>query len=246
MNKNESKKSAKTEQTENAQHVETVKEPDAQSPSGISLEGPGNDDTPVDGEGCEVVTVIIVSHSDEQAGLMALSVKKNLIGVDADIHAVTGSNLEDTLAETLAGHLPHCQTERIVLMTDGMVILNPVTLSDVGMVKAVKVAGAISFDTRTPVLMHKSALDALLKEAIADQKPYIDVVDTYFRGTLPEIYRPVLLGDWKTDPWLLPIISENPSVERIKVFAEWKKFAIINPQSWSDELVEFLKERFTE
>jgi len=246
MKKNGSKKSANTEQSEMLESVAVAAAPDTQPVERAALEGPGTDDIPTDGEGCEAVTVVIVSHDEKQAGLMAISVKKNLVGVNADIHIVPGPDLKDTLAETLAEHLPHCQTERIILMTDGMVILNPVTLSDVGMVKAIKDGGIASFNTFTPVLMHKSALETLLKEAVADDKPYIDIIDTYFRGTLPEGYRPMVLGEWHSDHWLLPVISRNPPIEKLQAFAKWKKFMIVGSQSWSNDLVKFLEERFAE
>lgn len=245
MKKNESKKSA-AKQPENTQSVETVETPDTQSPSGAAVEGPGNDDAPADGEGCEAVTVVILEHDEQHALLAARSVKKNLLGVDALVVRLEGKD-GATDAQMLYRFVTEAiQSERIILMTDGMMILNPVTLGDISVVKAVNRGGVPDYNVQMPVLMHRSALEELLKKALDDDRPYIDVVNEYFHGTLPEDYRPLLLGDWKTDPWVLPVISKNPPVERIKAFAEWKKFAAIGSQSWSDGLVKFLEERFAE
>ena len=90
MKKNESK-------SKTTESVETPETPDTQSETRTEVERPA--DTPTDGEGCEGVTVIIAAIA--YGALMAQSVKKNLTGVDADIHLVTEENLRDTLVETL-------------------------------------------------------------------------------------------------------------------------------------------------
>ena len=234
MKKNESK-------SKTTESVETPETPDTQSETRTEVERPA--DTPTDGEGCEGVTVIIAAIA--YGALMAQSVKKNLTGVDADIHLVTEENLRDTLVETLTEHMPHVKTERIILMTDGMMILNPVTLGDIACVKAKKVGGVLNFSTNTPVLMHKSALSALLSEAAESGLDHIDVIDSYFKGTLHEGFSPVILGEWKSDPWLLPAVTKNPSIEAVGKYAKWKKFMHISPDSWSDDLVKYLEDRFS-
>lgn len=236
MKKNESK-------SKTTEPVETPEAPDTQSETRTDVERPA--DTPTDGEGCEGVTVIIVAGNKAHGALMAHSVQKYLTGVDADIHLVTEENLRDTLAETLAEHLPYVKTERIILMTDGMVILNPVTLGDIACVKAKKVGEVFDFSTNIPVLMHKSALNTLLSEAAESGLDHIDVIDSYFKGTLPEGFSPVILGEWKSDPWLLPAVTRNPSIEAVGKYAKWKKFMHISPDSWSDDLVKYLEDRFS-
>jgi hypothetical protein len=220
---------------------------DAETPdttSGGNVERPS--DAPADGKGCEGVTVVIITDNEAHGRLMALSVSQHLIGVDADIHLVTGEQLRDTLAETLAAHMPHIETERIILMTDGMILLNPVMLADVAVVKATMAGGHCCFSTATPVLMHKSALQVFLDTLAKEQLLHTDVADAYFRGTLPEGFRPLQIDDWKTDPWLLPVVSKNPNIEAVRKFASWKKFMHVGPDSWSDDLVKFLEERFPE
>ena len=252
MKKNGSKttkKSAATaaapaEQPENTQQVAAVETPETKPEAGADVEGPA--DAPSDGEGCESVTVVIVAKNEDYGVLMGHSANKNLIGVDADIHLVTGEHLRNTLIETLAEHMPHIKTERIILMTDGMVILNPVTLGDIAVVKAKKVGEALNYNTGLPVLMHLSALKALLTEAKETGLDHIDVVDAYFRGTLPEDFKPVILGEWHSDLWLLPVISKNPSIGAIEKYAQWKKFMHVGPDSWSGGLMKFLEKRFPE
>lgn len=232
MTEDENKNSAAVkEQPENTESMETSKAPDSQS--GTIVEGPS--DTPADGEGCESVTIVIIAHDEKRGELMARSVKKNLVGVDAYVHLVTGENVKDTYVETLAEHLKFVNTERIILMTDGMFILNPVTIHNIGVRK--------SPATNMPVLMYKSVLEPLLKEMVADI-PYADVADTYAEASTE--VAPIIVGDWKTDPWLLPLISKNPSIEAVGKFAKWKMFMHVGPESWSDDLLKFLEERFPE
>lgn len=250
MKKNESK-TAKTDQqhvdseAKGTESVATVETPDTAPATGTAVAGP---DAPADGEGCESVTVVILSHRPDTCHLSPCSVRKNLTGVDAEILMVptTGADID-----ALLGCLPQVETERIILMTDSMVILNPVTLGDVQVVKAVKAGTAdngsmiLNFDTKTPVLMHKSALEPLL-EAMKEDLPYGNVTDTYFKGVLPEGHQPLLMGDWHSDPWLLPAVSRNPSTEALEKYGRWKKFMHVGPDSWSESVVQFLEQRFPE
>jgi len=262
MTKKSEKKSAeKTEKVEKTTVEQptveqpTVEQPEADQPEAEQPEAEQpateqpeaeqpTDNAPADGKGCEAVTVVIVATDENRGAIIGNSVQKNLVGVDADIHLVTGEHLRDTLQETLLEHLSHIKTERIILVTDGMLFLNPVTLGDVAVIKALEIGDALNYNTKLPVLMHKSVLESLLKEAKTSGLDHIDVVDAYFKGTVPEGFRPLLLGKWETDPWLLPVISENPSVEAISKYAQWKKFAHIGPNSWSDDVLNFFVERF--
>lgn len=236
-------KTATEQQSENTKSVAAAEAPDTESETGTDMAG---QDVPRDGEGCESVTVVIIASDEKHLALMGRSVKENLKGVDADIHGVTGDNLKDTLVETLAEHLQHVGTERIILMTEGMVILNPVMLGDVSVVKAVKDGQYLDFLTKTPVLMHKSALQDLIDALVKDDRLHSDVVNDYFPGILPTNFMPILIGDWTKDPWLLPVISKDPNIAIVKKYAEWKKFMHIGPDSWSDGMVRFLEERFPE
>ncbi|MBQ8936960.1 MAG: hypothetical protein IJ569_06795 [Prevotella sp.] len=242
MKEDESKNATTAEeQPKDAQSVEGIETPD--TTAGTAMEGPG-DDAPADGQGCEAVTVVIVCQDPEKGALAAQSVKKNLVGVDADIHVVSEDNLRGTLPETLLEHLPHCKTERIILMTDGQMILNPVTLGAVACVKAKGVGGIDDYDAGMPVMMMKSVLEQLLPEMVGNL-PYGSVVHEYFSRALPMV-RPLPVGDWKIDPWLLPVVSKNPNVVVLSQMASWKKFIHVGPGSWTAGVTKFLEERFAE
>lgn len=199
---------------------------------------------PRDGEGREGVTVVIIARDRDQGTLMGRSVYKNLTGVDADIHLVTEEHLRDTDLHTLLDHLPHVHTERIILMTDGMVMLNPVLLGDIACVKAVKKGDYLDYNTLMPVLMHKSALQQLL-DSIKDEKPHADIVNEYFHGCMPDGFQPVVLRSWREECWLMPVVSKNPNTDALRQWGKRQKFAHIGPESWSDDLVKYLEERFS-
>ena len=248
--KNETKNAeAAEEQPTKTEPVATVETPDTTTTAGDDVERPADipadipADEPKDGQGVESVTVIVIAHQETRGYLACKSVEKYLHGVDCDVHLVSDEHLRENLVETLKEHLPYIKTERIILMTENMVILNPITLGDIAVVKAKAVGTVLDFNTGMPVLMHKSALQALISEAVEAGRLDIDVVNTYFGGTLPEGFRPLVLGEWKKDPWLLPVVSQSPSVDAIAKYAEWKKFAVISDVSWSDDVVYFLKQR---
>jgi len=234
MKKNESK-SKKT------QPVETLETPNTQSETRTDVERPA--DTPSDGEGCESVTVIIVTDNEIHGELMAHSVKKNLIGVDADIHLVTGENLRNTLVETLMEHMPHVKTERIILMTDSMVILNPVTIYEIGVRKAVQITpNLLSFQTNTPMLMHKSVLLPLLDD-MRQNSPYADVMDTYGQCVNTDV-EPLIMKPWNADRWLLPVVSKAPFASTIAHWAATQRFMHIQSRPWPNTVEKFLEDRF--
>jgi len=225
--KNETKSSAKSEQQAAVEAPATV-------------ETPAVTETPTDSKGCEAVTVIVIESEDFAGDIAVRSVKQNLKGVDADIQVVKG----DLDVETLKSSLDFVQTERIIIMTANMIILNPVLLSDIALVKAKKMGNTITANTGMPVMVHKSALEVLLKEAEEANQPHIDILDTYFPNTVPTGFTPFILGDWNKDPFVLPVVSKNPSIEAISKFAEWKKFMHIGPDSWSEDLKAYLENRF--
>lgn len=227
--KNNEPKNAKaaTEQPQDAQPVETVKTPDT--------------DTPLDGEGCEAVSVVIIhSGSDKQLDLVRRSVERNLREVDAQI-VVLPLAPESTVEKILSEQLAEIGTERIVLMDDSMVILNPVTLADIAVIKA---DAEHNYSPNMPCMMRKSILQQFIPFK-QQELPHSTLVDAYFRNVEHDI-RPIPVGDWKTNPWLLPVISINPPRKALEQYGTWKKFMFVSPQSWSDDLVSFIEERLNE
>lgn len=233
---NESKSNVEEREQQTAQSVETVETPD--TPAGGDVEGPR------DGEGCESVTVIIVGSTEKICELVARSVKKNLRGVDADIHVVYLGEHGNTLAEVLQGHLPHIHTERILVMVESMFILQPVTLYEIGCLKARRIGKAVTFDTQMPVMMRKSVLQELLPEVI-QERPHASVVEEYFRTAYPDV-KPIVKDDWTKTDWLLTLVSENPNIGRVRKWTETQRFMHVGDRSWTQEVWELLKELFGE
>lgn len=243
--KEDESKNAQTaaEQPENTQPVETAETPDTIAQTGDAVERPDN--TPRDDKGCEAVTVVIIARDEKHGELMARSVKANLIGADADIHLVTDEHLKDTDAETLLAHLPYVETERLILMTDGMVILNPVTIYEIGCRRGeLTEKGVTVGENHTPKLMHKSVLEKMLPEMIANYANFDPLLeyDEYARSQVA----PVIMRPWNQDNWLLPVISKNPPLEALQKWAKTQRFAWIAPHSWTDTVVGFLEDRFAE
>lgn len=218
--KNETKNTkAAAEQPEDTKPVATVETPNTTAPAGADVERP--DDAPKDGPGCEAVTVIILNYTGH-GHITAESVKCSLKGVDCEIRIVEGDSMKTTVIETLLATLPEVQTERVILMTDQQLLLTPVSIYDIGVRKSRKFADGVAPDTRMPVLMHKSALLPLL-EALAAEKPHADVAVEYLEATDSSVV-PIMIGDWREDPWLLPIVSENPDRAALEKWALKKKF----------------------
>ena len=157
-NGNKSTTAAKKQPTK-VEPVENVKAPDTQT---------GNDseefNIPTDGEGCEAVTVVIISEDEERAAVAARSVKKNLKGVDAEILVIGIDDQRNTMPATLLEQLTKINTERIVLMTSSMIILNPVILGDIACIKGPKLG---LYEHNLPVMVHKKPLEAVLNHMIA-------------------------------------------------------------------------------
>ena len=197
---------------------------------------------PADGEGCESVTVIVAqTHQDhpEYASTVARSMKQNLIGADALV-LIMACNPEMTMVETLQRMLEMVGTERIVLATDDMVILNPTTIYELGCRRAISSTDKVP----TPMLMHKSALAPLL-DYMKAELPYADVMLEYDRRVRSAVL-PAATHPWNKDNWLLPVVTENPSPEVLRQWAATQRFLFINRPKWPQSVVKFLDERFPE
>ena len=244
-NKTTQQPAADAGQPENTQSVETAETPDTTADGGAEVERP---DAPRDGEGCESVTVVIIEHNEQHALLAARSAKANLLGVDALVVRIAGMD-GATDAQALQRFVNEtCPTERIVLMTDDMIILNPVFLAHIALPKATKVGtneqgtDILNFSTHMPQMMYKSVLVPMLKE-ITELYPYTDIFDAYGHEAFRDV-RPIMLPAWNKDAWLLPVVSKNPPLEALQKWAETQCFAWISHQSWNKTVVKFLEDRF--
>lgn len=242
-NKTTQAAAAAAEQPENTQSVETAETPDTTAGTGDAVERPA--DAPRDGKGCEAVTVVIIEHNEQHALLAARSVKANLVGADALVVRIAGQD-GATDAQALLRFVGEvCSTERLIVMTDEMIILNPVTICEIGCRRGeLTEKGVTVGENRTPKLMHKSVLEKMLPEMIANYAGFDPLLE-YDEYARPQV-APVIMRPWDQDNWLLPVISKNPPLEALEKWAKTQRFAWIAPQSWTDTVVKFLEERFGE
>lgn len=212
------------------------------SPDGTAPDVAG---PPADGEGCEGVTVIVAATQDrhpEYADITARSVKQNLMGVDARV-VVMRYNREMTLGQQLLLMLDYVGTERIVLMTDEMVLLNPTTLYELGCRRGeLTEKGVTVGECRTPKLMHKSVLLKMLPEMIATYALFNPLLE-YDEYARPQVM-PVVMRQWNLDNWLLPVVSASPSMDAIRQWAKTQRFMFNCRSEWPRQVVKFLEERF--
>lgn len=252
MEKNNEQKSEKELETVTVAAVET---PDAPADTGTEVarpsvgqsvpDGSPVDTPPADGEGCESVTVIVAetqARHPKRALLAARSVRQNLIGADALV-LIMGYNEQMSMAQSLLRMLEVVGTERVVLMTDEMVLLNPTTLYELGCRRGeLTEKGVTVGECRTPKLMHKSVLLKMLPEMIATYALFNPLLE-YDEYARPQVM-PVIMRPWNQDNWLLPIVTDNPPVEALHKWAKTQRFLFVSRPEWPRSVVKFLEERF--
>ena len=223
--------------------VADAETPDATADAGTTLAGP-----PADGEGCQGVTVIVAETTPghpEYAQLAARSVKANLVGVDALVE-IMGYDPQQTLAGTLLQMFTEkMTTERIVLMTDHMVLLNPTSLFELGCRRGWLTPKGITVgENSTPKLMYRSVLLKMLPEMMKTYAAF-DVLLEYDNYARPQVM-PVIMRQWNQDNWLLPVASERPNPDSLKQWAGTQRFLVIQRVDWPQSVVEFIENRFPE
>ena len=225
-----------------AQAEQNVQQPENEKVNEKVNEANEKVNVPSDAPGLEAVTVLIIGQHEPIARLSMQSVAKNLTGVDADIRLVreTDGDIVDLLQEVLET----VSTERVILMTEQMMILNPVTLADIACVKDVRDGKTLLYDVPIPVMVYKSVLLQMLSETYGGYKGLGYLINDYFSYTLPDGFRPISLGDWRTSSWHLPVISENPKIDVLDKYCQWKKFGSFAYQSLGSAVMQYLKKRF--
>ena len=198
------------------------------------------------------------------------SLRKNLRGVDAQVKVVGAERPDwidcDTWLATVRGSLNmqiitaaiSIKTERVIIMTDRMQLARPVSLADIALLKALPEGSnnktvewlygrqgttkhqLWNYDTHMPFYAFRSQL--------AKISCLMDEEDVLCDAHLPTVYNNLLysdmlptLLDWRTDSWLLPVVSAHPNMERMKSFLVKKKFIWISPNSEGAEVVALLK-----
>lgn len=264
-----------------AQENETVQQPaKAEEPAEAAAgEIDPADDGPIDENQDPTfvpVTVLVVATSVANNYLLLRhclrSLRKNLRGVDAQVKVIgcerpdwldCDSWLSDAaggfyhLNELVARALPFVETNRVILMTDRMLLARPVSLADIALLKAMpegndlptmKVLAELTKDdprwlwnyqTNMPLYAFRHPLMGVLRY-LTDIGHEDLHLPTVYNNMLFSDLQPTLL-DWATDGWLLPVVSAHPSMERMKAFLVKKKFIWISPNSEGAEVVALLK-----
>ena len=222
------------------------------------------------------VTVLVVATSVANNYLLLRhclrSLQKNLRGVDAQVKVIGSARpdwldcnswLSDAaggfyhLNELVARALPFVETNRVILMTDRMLLARPVSLADIALLKAMpegndlptlKVLAEQTKDdprwlwnylTNMPLYAYRKPLMAVLRFLTEIGHEDLHLPTVYNNMLFPDLL-PTLL-DWSTDGWLLPVVSAHPSMERMKAYLVKKKFIWISPNSEGAEVVALLK-----
>lgn len=243
MTENESKiPKAAAEQSENTQSMGAAQAPDTQSEAGDAVQGP---EAPRDGEGCEAVTVVIVETCEQYALMAARSVRKNLVGADVLVLRLC-VDPQMTLIEALHRLITEgTESERIILMTDQMLLLNPVTIHEIGCRRGVLTEKGVTVgEMRTPKLMYRSVLLRMLP-FLKENYPHASVFLEYDDYARPQVI-PVIMRPWNQDNWLLPVISAAPDPKLLRQWAQTQRFMYIEQRVWPKAVIEFLEERFPE
>lgn len=265
-----------------AQENETVQQPaKAEEPAEAAAgEIDPADDGPIDENQDPTfvpVTVLVVATSVANNYLLLRhclrSLRKNLRGVDAQVKVIgcerpdwldCDSWLSDAaggfyhLNELVARALPFVETNRIILMTDRMLLARPVSLADIALLKALPEGGDLptlkvlaelletepallwNYQTNMPFYAFRKPLMNLLRYLTEIGHEDLHLPTAYNNAIYSSGMLPTLL-DWSTDGWLLPVVSAHPSMERMKSFLVKKKFIWISPNSEGAEVVALLK-----
>lgn len=222
------------------------------------------------------VTVLVVATSVANNYLLLRhclrSLRKNLRGVDAQVKVVGAERpdwldcdswLSDAagefnhLNELVARALPFVETNRVILMTDRMLLARPVSLADIALLKAMPEGNDLptlkvlaertkddphwlwNYQTHMPLYAFRHQLMGVVRYLTEIGHEDLHLPTVYNNMLYPDL-QPTLL-DWRTDSWLLPVVSAHPSMERMKAFLVKKKFIWISPNSEGAEVVALLK-----
>ena len=103
----------------------------------------------------------------------------------------------------------------------------------------------LNYGTHTPVMFEKQRLAELLPEDQTDAKTGILYTSIYFNSRKDIIGHPAKL-DWRTDPFLLPVVSKSPDEKLVNELLRNKVFMNNARSGYSPWLESFLSRRFPE
>lgn len=147
--------------------------------------------------------------------------------------------------------------ERIILMSSDMMICSPTLLCHIEVPKAVpamddtvkmlnqKFIPAFNFNSGTPVLIMRSSAATLAENK---ELRSLGFVTCYFISAFGTEIKPILVktekGQWREDPWLLPIVSDHADVSRIEMLMPDRHFLLLKKSCRSTHTNEILKQLF--
>lgn len=169
-------------------------------------------------------------------------------------------------AVTPAVILDACPPEagRIVVMTDRMHLANPVMPADIAVLKALpepkdqdtiqllqQLTGNADhpwhdYDVKMPAMLLRTPLQQFSAELPADSmsgavsaESLARLVTLYFNAVYPDVIP--LRTDWKTDFWLVPVVSRSPRPAAVNEYLKYKKFIYIYPTADGPQVTALLK-----
>lgn len=175
-------------------------------------------------------------------------------------------NYRQADAVTPAVILDACPSEagRIVVMTDRMHLANPVMPADIAVLKALpepkdldtiqllqQLTGNTDhpwhdYDVKMPAMLLRTPLQQFSAELPADSmscavsaESLARLVTLYFNAVYPDVIP--LRTDWKTDSWLVPVVSRSPRPAAVNEYLKYKKFIYIYPTADGPQVTALLK-----
>lgn len=121
-------------------------------------------------------------------------------------------------------------------------LVNPIGLSHIAInkTKGLDKEGIYDFETGLPFPMSKDIL-AILSDQHDGGFPNTDIANGYLRAC--KLTHPIQL-DWKSDSWLLPVVSKQPDVKRFGDLLRKKCFMKAIGDGWSPFLKGCLEDMF--
>lgn len=159
-------------------------------------------------------------------------------------------------------------TERFIWTNDDIYLMNPVSLAHIALPKVLGTLNPVAYNghyraamertigmlteaglpllnygTHTPVMFLKSNLKMLLPADDVNARTGVLFTSLYFNSV--NTVHPARL-DWKTDPFLLPVVTKTPNEKYVNELLQNKVFLNNANSGYSPWLEKFLERRFPE
>lgn len=159
------------------------------------------------------------------------NVSDTMIIANPDTYVVSPIHLPDIAVLKINGTLQDVPTRE---KTETEVIKRTIKLlTDSGV-------PTFNYETKLPVVFHKENLVSVFEKYPSINEKPVCIASLYFNDRYPG-FIPIRL-DWKTDNFLLPVVSANPNPERFNQLLATKKFLFISSPEPFPWLVSRLQE----